>query len=78
MVNKSDRLTAAFLQSAKSESELYLKPSMKAGCDGKTLLKLKKWVYGLYDVARRWHITMKTFLLKMKCIQVKTDPAAFY
>ena len=37
-----------------------------------------KCVYGLNDAARKWYLTVKTFLLKMNCIQIKTDPAAFY
>ena len=38
----------------------------------------KKCVYGLNDAAMKWYFTVKTFLLKMGCNQVKTDPTAFY
>ena len=76
-VNSID-IKAAFLQGAKFERDVYLKPPKEADCDVNTLWKLEKCVYGLNDAARTWYITMKTFLLSLGCTQVKTDPAAFY
>lgn len=35
-------------------------------------------MYGLNDAARKWHLTVKSFLLRNECYQVKADPAAFY
>ena len=75
---KSMDVTAAFLQSSGMEREVFLKPPKEANCEKDVLWKLKKCVYGLNDAARSWYFTVKTFLLKMNCIQLKTDPAAFY
>ena len=75
---KSMDVTAAFLQSSGMEREVFLKPPKEANCKKHVLWKLKKCVYGLNVAARNWYFTVKTFLLKMKCIQLKTDPAAFY
>ena len=77
LINSID-IKAAFLQSDKFEREVYLKPPVEAECCHKTLWKLKKCVYSLNDAARSWYITIKTFLLRLGCTQVKTDPAAFY
>ena len=71
-------IKSAFLQSEEFDREVYLKPPIEANCDENILWKLNKCVYGLNDAARKWYITMKTFLLKFGCSQVKTDPAAFY
>ena len=71
-------IKSAFLQSEEFDREVYLKPPSEANCDENILWKLNKCVYGLNDAARKWYITMKTFLLKFGCSQVKTDPAAFY
>ena len=76
-VNSID-IKAAFLQSEHLEREVYLVPPDEAGCDNSVLWRLEKCVYGLNDAARNWYLTVKTFLLKTGCIQVKTDPAAFY
>ena len=76
-VNSID-IKAAFLQSEHLEREVYLVPPDEAGCDDSVLWKLEKCVYGLNDAARNWYPTVKTFLLKTVCFQVKTDPAAFY
>ena len=35
-------------------------------------------MYGLNDAARKWYLTVRAFLLRMNCVQLKTDPAAFY
>ena len=69
---------AAFLQSEGIGRDIYLIPPEEANCDKTMLWKLEKCVYGLNDAARKWYLTVKTFLLKMNCIQLKTDPAAFY
>ena len=71
-------IKAAFLQSEGIGREVYLIPPTEAKCDENILWKLEKCVYGLNDAARKWYLTVKTFLLKMNCIQLKTDPAAFY
>lgn len=76
-VNSID-IKAAFLQSERFERQVHLVPPVEAGCDDSVLWKLEKCVYGLNDAARKWYLTVKTFLLKMGCKQVKTDPAAFY
>lgn len=76
-VNSID-IKAAFLQSERFEREVYLIPPIEAGYDGSIIWKLEKCVYGLNDAARKWYLTVKNFLLKMGCYQVKTDPAAFY
>jgi len=76
-VNSID-IKAAFLQSERFEREVYLVPPIEAGCNDNVLWKLEKCVYGLNDAARKWYLTVKTFLLKMGCNEVKTDPAAFY
>lgn len=76
-VNSID-IKAAFLQSEKFDRDVYLVPPVEAGCDNTVLWKLEKCVYGLNDAARKWYLTVKSFLLKMGCNQVKTDPAAFY
>ena len=75
---KSMDVTAAFLQSSGMEREVFLKPPKEANCEKHVLWKLKKCVYGLNDAARKWYFTVKTLLLNMNCIQLKTDPAAFY
>ena len=75
---KSMDVTAAFLQSSGMEREVFLKPPKEANCGKNVLCKLKKCVYGLNDAARNWYFTVRTFLLKMNCVQLKTDPAAFY
>ena len=75
---KSMDVTAAFLQSDNMERNVYLKPPKQAKCGENVLWKLKKCVYGLNDAARKWYFTIKGFLLKMGCQQLKTDPAAFY
>ena len=69
---------SAFLQSEGIGRDVYLIPPTEAKCDKTVLWKLEKCVYGLNDAARKWYLTVKTFLLKMNCIQLKTDPAAFY
>lgn len=76
-VNSID-IKAAFLQSEKFDREVYLVPPVESECDENVLWKLEKCVYGLTDAARNWYLTVKSFLLKMGCKQVKTDPAAFY
>ncbi|KAK4302495.1 hypothetical protein Pmani_025423 [Petrolisthes manimaculis] len=76
-VNSID-IKAAFLQSERFERDVYLIPPTEADCDSNVLWKLQKCVYGLNDAARKWYLTVKTFMLKMGCTQVKTDPAAFY
>ncbi|KAK4317301.1 hypothetical protein Pmani_011614 [Petrolisthes manimaculis] len=76
-VNSID-IKAAFLQSERFERDVYLIPPTEADCDSNVLWKLQKCVYGLNDAVRKWYLTVKTFMLKMGCTQVKTDPAAFY
>ncbi|KAK4298329.1 hypothetical protein Pmani_029324 [Petrolisthes manimaculis] len=76
-VNSID-IKAAFLQSERFERDVYLIPPTEADCDSNVLWKLLKCVYGLNDAARKWYLTVKTFMLKMGCTKVKTDPAAFY
>ena len=71
-------IKAAFLQSESIGRDVFLIPPAEAKCDKDVLWKLEKCVYGLNDAARNWYLTVKTFLLKMNCIQLKTDPAAFY
>ena len=76
-VNSID-IKAAFLQSEGIGRDVYLVPPVEAKCHKSVLWKLEKCVYGLNDAARNWYLTVKTFLLKMNCVQLKTDPAAFY
>ena len=76
-VNSID-IKAAFLQSDHFDRDVFLVPPRESGCERHVLWKLKKCVYGLNDVARKWYLTVKAFLLNMFCKQVKTDPAAFY
>ena len=71
-------IKAAFLQSEGIGRDVYLVPPTEAKCDENILWKLEKCVYGLNDAARKWYLTVKDLLLKMNCIQLKTDPAAFY
>ena len=71
-------IKAAFLQSEGIGRDVYLVPPTEAKCDENVLWKLEKCVYGLNDAARKWYLTVKNLLLKMNCIQLKTDPAAFY
>ena len=71
-------IKAAFLQSEGIGRDVYLIPPVEAKCEKNVLWKLEKCVYGLNDAARKWYLTVKTFLLKMNCMQLKTDPAAFY
>ena len=76
-VNSID-IKAAFLQSEGIEREVYLIPPAEANCDRTILWKLERCVYGLNDAARKWYLTVRAFLLKMNCVQLITDPAAFY
>ena len=71
-------IKAAFLQGKDFHREVYLIPPKEANCNPGILWKLKKCVYGLNDAARVWYETGKKFLLELGCIQLKTDPAAFY
>ena len=71
-------IKAAFLQGKDFHREVYLIPPKEANCNPGILWKLKKCVYGLNDAARVWYETGKDFLLELGCIQLKTDPAAFY
>ena len=57
--------------------EVFIKPPAEANCDEHIVWKLKKCAYGLNDAAREWYFTMKNFLLKLGCVQIKTDPSAF-
>ena len=41
-------------------------------------MEVEKCVYGLNDAARNWFYTVRTFLLKMNCKQMRSDPAAYY
>ena len=75
---RSMDVTAAFLQSRGLGREVYLKPPKEAKCEKNILWKLKKCVYGLNDAARKWFYTVRTFLLKMNCKQIRSDPAAYY
>lgn len=75
---KSIDIKAAFLQGNKIEREVFLVPPKEAECPKGTLWKLKKCVYGLNDAARSWYFTVRTFLVKLGCTQLKTDPASFY
>ena len=71
-------IKAAFLQGDNFERDVFLRPPKEAVCSEKVLWKLNKCVYGLNDVARVWYFTVRTFLLKLGCIQLKADPAGFY
>lgn len=76
-INSID-IKAAFLQSEEISREVFIKAPKEANCGDGILWRLKKCVYGLTDAARNWFLTMKTFLLQLGCIQVKTNPSAFY
>ena len=58
--------------------EVFLIPPKEAECSKDTLWKLNKTVYGLNDAARSWYFTVRNCLIKLGCIQLKTDPAGFY
>ena len=75
---KSIDIKAAFLQGKEFHREVYLIPPKEANNASGTLWKLKKCVYGLNDAARVWYMTVRSFLLKLGCTQLKTDPAGFY
>ena len=68
---------AAFLQGAKIDRDIYLKPPKEANCPN-SLWKLKKVVYGLNDAARHWFFSAKNELERLGCTQSKFDPALFY
>ena len=76
-VNSID-VKAAFLQGQNFDREVYLKPPKKAMCSKNVLWKLNKCIYGLNDASRVWYFTLRTFLIGLGCIQLRTDPAAFY
>ena len=71
-------IKAAFLQGDNFERDVFLRPPKEAVCSEKVLWKLNKCVYGLNDAASVWYFTVRTFLLKLGCIQLKADPAGFY
>ena len=76
-INSID-IKAAFLQSEEFDREVYVQPPAEAGCPIDKIWRLKRCAYGLNDAARNWYFTMKNFLLKLGCVQIKTDPSAFY
>ena len=61
---------SAFLQSDGIGRDIYLIPPTEAKSYKTVLWKLDKCVYGLNDAARKWYLTVKTFLLKINCIQI--------
>ncbi|KAK4311282.1 hypothetical protein Pmani_017216 [Petrolisthes manimaculis] len=71
-------IKAAFLQGENFQRDVYLKPPPEAENIDKVLWKLNKCVYGLNDASRVWYFTVRTFLLKLGCVQLKADPAGFY
>ena len=71
-------IKAAFLQGENFQRDVYLRPPPEAENGDKVLWKLNKCVYGLNDAARVWYFTVRTFLLKLGCVQLKVDPAGFY
>ncbi|KAK4327467.1 hypothetical protein Pmani_002131 [Petrolisthes manimaculis] len=71
-------IKAAFLQGENFQRDVYLKPPPEAENVDKVLWKLNKCVYGLNDASRVWYFTVRTFLLKLGCVQLKADPAGFY
>ena len=75
---KSIDIKAAFLQGKDFHRKVFLRPPKESDSPPGTLWRLKKCVYGLNDAARVWYLTGRNFLLKLGCVQLKTDPAGFY
>ena len=70
-------VTAAFLQGASIERDVYVVPPDEERREGE-LWKLKKGVYGLYDAARKWFLSVAENLENLELVHITGDHAVFY
>lgn len=71
-------IKSAFLQGDVFQREVFIRPPKEAAVPSNCLWKLNKCVYGLGDASIVWYYSVKAVLLKLGCVQLKTDPAMFY
>ena len=71
-------IKSAFLQGNFIDRDVYLRPPKEAGAPVGVIWKLKKSLYGLYDGARQFYLSVHNELTKLGCAVSSVDPSVFY
>ena len=71
-------IKSAFLQGNHIDRDVYLKPPKEAEVPDGKIWKLKKSLYGLYDGARQFYLSVRETLLSLGCHICSVDPSLFF
>ena len=71
-------IKSAFLQGNYIERDVYLKPPKEAEVTEGKVWKLKKSLYGLYDGARQFYLSVRETLISLGCHICSVDPSLFF